>query len=88
MSAPNPLYYPVWIAVGRKGDAISWGQPCDSPGEASRQIKARIQNGEASLGVVVRFAGDEREALETYIWPPSARNAVRHYLDIVDRLDD
>lgn len=82
-----PIYYPVWIAASRKGNAISWGAPCDAPSEAAAILKAKIATGEASLGVVVKFHDGQKEVMETFVWPVAARKLIRHYLDILDALD-
>lgn len=80
------LYYPIWISAGRRGDPISFGRPCDTPSGAARQVQARIDAGDASMGVVARFADGKREIVERYTRPPSARKIVQHYLDIDDAL--
>src|SRR5437899_674846 len=82
------VYYPVWISDGRKDNPISWGKPCNLLGQALRLLKDRLASGGASMGVIIKFAEGKKQALEPHILPRSARVAIRHYLDILDSLQE
>lgn len=80
------LYYPIWIAIGRQDDPISFGRPCDTAAGAAAQVKARVRSGAASMGLVARFSAGSREPMESSVYPESARKIIRHWLDIDDSL--
>jgi hypothetical protein len=80
------VFYPVFIAHGRKENPISWGKPCSTGSEALHWLRQEVASGGASMGVVVVFANGRKEAIRNYIAPRSARTAINHYLDILDLL--
>jgi hypothetical protein len=61
----QPHFIPIWIAAGRKDDPITFGSPCTTPTAAFAVLKELVRSGEASMGVVVKVDGDEREVIET-----------------------
>jgi len=81
-------YFPVWVATGGH-NVIRRGPDCTRPAEAAGIIKQKLANGFASLGIVVKAeANQPAEPMETYIFPPAARKVIRHYLDLMDALDE
>ena len=86
MSMDKILFYPVWISVGRKDDAVSWGEPCDTAKEAREILKDRVGSGRASMGVVVRFGDSKRVPMQSYVYPASAEKVIRHWEEIKSAL--
>lgn len=77
------LYYPVWIAPGRRKGGWAFGAPCNTPIEAYYALKQRMAEG-ATLGCVVEFKGGEKRPLAQFVQPPSARKIIDHWEDLWD----
>lgn len=89
MTTPPPgkvLYYPVWIAPGRKEAGWSWGRPCDTPQEAGAIARERIKDG-CPMSCVVEFAGGERTPKLNLIYPETARKACRRWDELWECTD-
>lgn len=82
-----PLYYPVWIAPGRKAGGWSWGKACDSAKEADEITKQKILAG-APIACVVEFAGGIKTPIIRYLRPPSARRVVAHWEGLWDATEE
>ena len=81
MTTPPPgkvLYYPVWIAPGRKEAGWSWGRPCDTRSEAGAIARERIKEG-CPMAAVVEFADGEKRPLAEMVYPPATRKACQRW---------
>ena len=82
MTEAKTLYYPVWIAPGRKAGGWSWGKPCDTPKEADQIVKEKFLAENATLGCVVQMSGGEKILMANHVKPPSARRIIEHWEDL------
>lgn len=80
----KPLYYPVWIAPGRKAGGWSWGKPCDTPGEADQILKQQFLAEKATLGCVVKITDGAKRPLLSHARPTSARTIIEHWQNLLD----
>lgn len=73
MSTTDTLWYPVWIAPGRKGGGWSFGRPYDSREQAASALAAEIIARGLGLGCVVRAADGELQPVRDLLVPGEAR---------------
>jgi len=80
-------YYSVHVsASGRR--SLRWSEPCDSPSQARKIGRARIDSGDATLSFVVEMSDRGKLVLGSYTLPPAARKVVDHYEALLEALED
>jgi hypothetical protein len=78
-------FYAVWVAndaARTRGTALCWGPPRDTPSEASRDGKARLDAGRATVAFVVRFGGGGARVMRGYTLPAFARRVIDHLAEL------
>jgi hypothetical protein len=73
------LYYPVYIAPGRKTGGWTWGKPCDTLVEAGRWLNDEMESIGSPMGLIVEFANGQKTPMVDHIRPESAKKVVRHW---------
>lgn len=81
------LYYPVYIAPGRKTGGWSWGKPHDTIQEAAAWLEAEMEAIGSPLGTIVEFSGGEKVPLAGQVRPKDARQIVRRWELLMDCTD-
>lgn len=87
MTAKQKLYYPVWVSTTGPV-SLRWGKPCETPDNAMSAGREKVEEGQASLAFVVRFADNEKTPLESYIYPTSARKIIRHWESVWEAIEE
>lgn len=86
---PDPVFFPAWISnhAGRRS-ALCWGPPCATLTVARHLAAAEVNAGNATLGFVVRAEGGVRTAVASAVYPQSAARIVRHWLELLEAIED
>jgi hypothetical protein len=78
------LWYPVWIADGRKAGGWSWGPLCNTREQATEHLAGEMIERGHSLGCVVCAGGGELWPVRELVVPAEARQVCVWW----DRLED
>lgn len=79
---PKILYYPVFVAPGRREGGLSWGKPSPFLDEAARWLIAEMKRLDSSFGTVVLFKDGKKIPLIEHVQPQRARDLIRRWEDL------
>ena len=75
-------------ATSASGTPWRWSPPFERPGEAAEWARAALRAGDATLGFVVGVKGGRRRVLLGSTQPGSAERVIKHYLELLDLIEE
>lgn len=81
------LYYVVSVANSGRV-ALRWSAPFDTAAEAKDYLRRKVDDGDCTMGCVVRFGAGRKQPLSHYLYPGTAEKIVKHWLDINDACEE